>query len=212
MPGCPYFIGNTFAHLLGGLLVTGISSENPLVSDIETKPMTHLSFILFTFFLLFSLLYSPTSPFKYGLFAFYCYILGQTLSGFVKRLQQENVLSSTMVTVGVIFSAMTLVGFLDRGNLLGIGVYLYAGLAALILATLFSVFFIKDKKEASTVHLWISRLIVLLFTVYIAFDVQILKLNAKLCKSNPDYINESLNLYLDVLNLFTGVGSSLSSN
>jgi FtsH-binding integral membrane protein len=47
-----------------------------------------------------------------------------------------------------------------------------------------------------------------LFTIYIAFDVEILKENAAACNGNPDYVNESVNLYLDIVNLFTGLSNA----
>jgi FtsH-binding integral membrane protein len=209
MPGCPYFIANTFAHLLGGLLVTGISTENPLVDKIEKKPLTHLALVLFSFFLLFALLFTESGPFKYILFALFSASLGQTLTGFTKRLKQENLLSNTLIIVGTIFVCMTGIGLLDKGNMLDWEVYLSAALFGLIIAMVVTSMTTKTKKDADIVHLWISRLVVILFTLYIGFDVEVLKVNARLCKSNPDYVNESINVYLDILNLFTGVGGSL---
>jgi FtsH-binding integral membrane protein len=209
MPGCPYFIANTFAHLLGGLFITGISTENPLVKKIEKKPLTHLALVIFSFFLLFALLYTESGPFKYILFALFSAVLGQTLTGFTKRLKQENLLSNTLIIMGTIFVCMTGIGLIDKGNMLDWGVYLNAALFGLVIAMVVTSITTKTKKDADIVHLWISRLVVILFTLYIGFDVQILKENAKLCKSNPDYVNESLNVYLDILNLFTGVGGSL---
>lgn len=209
MPGCPYFIANTFAHLLGGLFITGISTENPLVDKIEKKPLTHLALVLFSFFLLFALLYTESGPFKYIVFALFSAALGQTLTGFTKRLKQENLLSNTLIILGTIFVCMTGIGLIDKGNMLDWSVYLNTALFGLVIAMVVTSITTKTKKDADIVHLWISRLVVILFTLYIGFDVQILKENAKLCKSNPDYVNESLNVYLDILNLFTGVGGSL---
>ena len=208
MPGCPYFIANTFGHLLGGLLVTGISTENPVVDGIEKKPLTHLTLILLAFFLIFALMVSEVGPFKYALFAIFCLVMGQTLSGFTKRLKQENLLSNTLIIVGTIFVCMTGIGLLDKGNMLDWGVYLSAGLFGLIVAMVITTFTTKTKEDADIAQLWISRFVVLLFTLYLGFDVQVLKVNSFLCKSNPDYVNESLNIYLDVLNLFSGVGGA----
>jgi len=206
MPGCPYFIANTLAHLLVGLLITGISTENPVVNGMEKKPMTHLALVIFAFFLLFALLFIENGPFKYILFAIFCATFGQMLTGFTKRLQQENLLSNTLVIVGTIFVCMTGIGLLDKGNMLDWGVYLSAGLFGLIVAMVVTSMTTKTQKDADIVHLWISRIVVVLFTLYIGFDIEVLKENAKLCKSNPDYINESMNIYLDVLNLFSGAG------
>jgi FtsH-binding integral membrane protein len=206
MPGCQYFIANTFAHLLGGLLVTGISTENPIINNIEKKPLSHLTMIILTFFFLFSVLSVKKGPLKYILFMLFCITIGQMLSGFVKKLKLEDVLSNTLLTVGAIFLSMTTIALFDKGNMLGWEAYLFAGLLGLILASIATMFMSKETKEANNVNMWISRFVVLLFTLYIGFDVEVMKVNATLCKSNPDYINESINLYLDIINLFSGVG------
>jgi len=208
MPGCPYFIANTFAHILGGLFLTGISSENPIVNDIDKKPMSHIAVFIITLLLLFFMFSLEPGPIKYLIFALFCGLLGQTLSGLVKRLQQENLLSNNLIILATIFFSMTAIGLLDKGNMLDWGVYLSAGLIGLIFAMIITSLMPHDKKEANTIHLWISRLVVVLFTLYIGFDVEVLKVHAKLCKSNPDYVNESLNLYLDILNLFSGIAGS----
>jgi len=208
MPGCQYFIANTFAHLMGAVLVTGISTENPLVTDLEKKPMTHITMFLLTLVLLFAMLYMEVGPIKYIVFALFCILLGQNMSGFVKRLKQENLLSNTLIIVGTIFLSMTAIGIIDKQNMLDWGVYLSAALFGLIIAMIFTAFTTKTKEDADTAHLWFSRFILILFTLYIGFDVQVLKENAKLCRSNPDYVNESINLYLDIVNLFIGAGGS----
>lgn len=210
MPGCPYFIANTFSHLFGAVLLTGLSSENPIVKDINKKPLTSIALFFLAFGLIFGIGYSEPGPHKYFMFILLCFVLGQTLSSLVKKLKAENVMSQILITVGAIFAAMTAVGFYDSGNMLKWGNYLFAGLIALIVAQVIIAFMSmgNDKKNRDTVHLWISRFVVLLFTLYVGYDVQVLKLHAKLCKSNPDYVQESINLYVDILNLFSGVGQS----
>jgi FtsH-binding integral membrane protein len=208
MPGCPYFIANTFAHLLGGLFITGISSENPAINNLDKKPISYIAIILAAFLFLYILFLTEPGPLKYLLFAIFCGLLGQSLSGLVKRLQEENLLSNNLIILGTIFFSMTVIGLLDKGNMLDWGVYLSAGLIGLIFATIITSLMTQDKKEANTINLWISRLVVVLFTLYIGFDVEVLKVNAKLCNSNPDYVNESLNLYLDIVNLFSGIAGS----
>jgi FtsH-binding integral membrane protein len=208
MPGCPYFIANTFAHLFGGLLISGISSENPVISDVDKKPLTGFTMLIFSLFLLYAIYNAEIGPLKYGLFALFCVILGQVMSGLMKRLQHEKILSGTLINTGVIFLCMVGVGLLDRGNMLGWGTYLSVALLGLIISMIVLALTTTTAKDAEVAHLWISRAIMVLFTLFIGFDVEVLKVNARLCKSNPDYINECIQLYLDVVNLFRGVSGS----
>jgi FtsH-binding integral membrane protein len=209
MPGCPYFIANTFIHLFSGLLLTGLSTEHPIMNEQDKKPITQFIMGLFSIFLLLMIFQVEVGLLKYGLFALFCFLFGQIINGFVKRLDKVAVLSDTLFIVGAIFVTMTVVGIYDKGNMLAWSAYLYAGLLGLLCATIISMFF--STKERSDASVWISRFVVLLFTLYIGYDVQVLKLHAKKCKSEPDYVNESMNLYLDVLNLFTGVGNSMTN-
>ena len=51
-----------------------------------------------------------------------------------------------------------------------------------------------------------SYLSILLFSMYIMFDTKKIIVNAENCV-NPDYINESINLVLDTMNIFTNMYS-----
>lgn len=202
---CPYFIGNTFAHLFGGLALTAVSSEHVLFQDLWNKPYTNLFLCLLLFLTLLFLLGSQVGVAKYAAFAVFCILMGQFLTGFVKQLQGENELSKTMIIVGTVFVAMMFIGFADKGNMLPVGNYLFAGLFALVVSMIATSVFMKEK-DANDLQIWFSRAIVVLFTLFLAFDVQVLREHAKACRQKPDYVQESLNLYLDIVNLFQGVG------
>jgi FtsH-binding integral membrane protein len=210
MPGCPYFIANTFVHLFGSLFLTGISTEQPIFTDLDKKPLTHIALFVIVLLLLSFIINIENTALKYFLFIIFCILFGQILSGFVKRLRQENLLSDTLTIVAIIFVCMFGVGIYDKNNILKWTNYLYAGLVGLFIAILINSLIPKTQKIAQTTHMWLSRLVVLLFTLYLAHDVQVMKLHAKKCNSNPDYISDSLNVYLDIINLFTGVGDSFS--
>lgn len=208
MPGCPYFVANTFVHLLGGLMVTGISTENPLISDIGKKPMTHLAIILVTFVNLIALMAIEPGSLKYGLYISLSVIVGQMLSGFASRLQQQETLSETLFSSGLIFFTMAAIGLIDNQNLLGWGVYLWATLSVLLIAMIYNVAITKSDNERSDWRIWLARFGVVLFALYVAFDVEILKANAAICSGEADYVGESLNLYLDMINLFANAGGN----
>ncbi len=206
MPSCPNFIANTFAHLLGGLLLTGISAESPLINRLDKKPITALFIFLLVIFTSYLIINTQKGVFKYILFFIFCVLFGQILVSVTNRLQMKGNLNEILFDVALIFMTMTFIGFVDNQNLIGWQNYLFGMLLILLLSFIASAFF-SNEKEKNTRHIWLSRLSVILFAIFIAFDVEILKENAKLCKS-PDYINESMNLYLDIANLFSGLGGS----
>ena len=206
MPGSQYFLANTFSHLLGGLIVTGISVENPLFSKLGEKPMTNFAFILTALPFLYFTYVSEPSPFKYLTFFVSCFILGQALTGLANRLEMEHELSTVFLNTAVLFATMSFLGVLDSQNALGWGIYLSISLVTLIICKALS-YFSKTYKKRPLINVLLSYFVIGLFVLFVGFDVEVLKEHA-LKNINPDYINESMNLYLDFFNLFIGLGET----
>jgi FtsH-binding integral membrane protein len=207
MPVCEYFIAKTFAHLLGGLVITGVSVEHPLMTNIDKKPLTNLLIFLLSLPALYLTLNTEPGIYKYILFTIFCVLLGQGLIGTVNRLNVKGHLYDVMYNAALVFSTMVAIGIVDNQNLLSWGTYLYACLGVLIISFLISSFLPSEEQKSAGYSVWLSRFMVVLFALFIGFDVEVLKENAKRCK-NPDYVNESINLYLDMINLFNGLAGS----
>jgi len=199
-----FFLPTVYLHLLGGTAITFASSEYPL----SKSPFYFIGIMLATLVLLFVMLAQSPGPLKYGVAILYCAVFGQLLSSLVKKLEDKRLLTQVMVSVLGIFLGMTLVGFVDNQNILGVSGYLLAGLLGLIVARIGVLIALgtgvdtQSVMSANTVLSWIGTG---LFAVIVAMDTQRLKVDAKVTKK-PDYVNSSLGLYLDILNLFSNVG------
>lgn len=195
----------TYLHLFMATLVSSISADNP----VSKSYLVPLGFALLAFVLLIVLLLMRPGFLKYGVFVLFLFCIGQSIGPFVSVLEDKNVLRKTLAMVAGIFIGMSALAFYDKQNFLGFGPYLFAGLVGLVLARVG--LWIASLAEAplSDIRTWdqiLSYMGVVLFTVYVAYDTQNLKKDALSVKGTPDYINSSLNLYLDILNLFTNVG------
>ena len=88
-------------------------------------------------------------------------------------------------------------------------IYLFIGLLTIITATIIDFFYItKDSKYKFQLKKAISYLIIIVFSLFIMHDTKRIIKNSKNCSSSPfgpDFITESSNIFLDVLNLFRGV-------
>ena len=206
MPGSPNFIRNTFLHLLGGLLTTALSAENPIFGDINKKPMTQFVMIVVLLGSLFLVNVTPIGPPKYVLYAVMCILLGQNLTALEQRLSAQGTLQWHIFITAVVFIIMAGIGTFDSQNLLEWETYLGLTLGALLISMISSALFFEGDKR-NTASMWINRVAAVLFAVYIGFDVEVLKENANV-GGTPDYIKESISLYLDVVNLFTGISNS----
>ena len=153
---------------------------------------------------------SSNTPLKYVAAVSFAYLMGQLSGPLVERLDEQNILARTLFLATGVFVGMVLVGIYDKNNLLGFGSYLFGALIGLIVAQL--ILFILtatttiQKEQYFEGRKLLSFFGVGLFSLFAAYDTQVVKLHARQCKKRGDYINESLGLFLDFVNLFQYLG------
>ena len=211
--GCPNFIGLTYLHLaVASVFSSVVAHYDPLGKigiDINKWYNLLILFIL-SIVLVTVLVFMKPGPLKYIVFAVFVFCIGTSMRDLAARLDRKDLLLDVLATVSTIFVAMTALGFYDKQNMLGFGPYLFAGLIGLILARLglgVASFVGAPSVTVSGLNQVLSIFGLLLFTIYLAYDTQMLKRMAAICKSNPDYIQGALSLYLDIINLFANVGN-----
>jgi FtsH-binding integral membrane protein len=215
MPSCNAYFGKIFAHLTAATVIAGISAEytdigNQLLQN-QNKWIKLIANVAISIVLLFGTLLTPTGGIlKYLFFAAFAFWIGQTVKPLVDKLKDKNTLQHTIFLATGVFTAMTAVGFFDKQNLLGFGPYLLFGLLGLIIAEIVLMFVNESKFVFDLVRFFG----VAIFSALTAYDVQVLKQNAKFCKAlknvgrDPDYPKESLGIFLDLVNLFSYIGDS----
>jgi FtsH-binding integral membrane protein len=216
MSSCKYFFGKVFAHLAGALAVSAASAEySNLGAELLPQSSVLIKFVVNLViglgFLYGVLLTQPGGFAKYGFFLAFAFWVGQVLKPYVERLQDKGTLTRVLTLTTGVFVAMTALGFYDSGNLLGLGPYLLAGLIGLILAQILLLALGTPEEKKKGIQ-WLSMFGVALFSLFTAYDIQVLRVNARLCKVGknsrfqPDYPVESLGIYLDFINLFSNMG------
>jgi hypothetical protein len=142
--------------------------------------------------------------------AILAYVFGQLSGPLVERLDEQNILARTLFLATGVFVGMVAVGIYDKNNMLGFGPYLFGALIGLIIAQLIMVILAAtttiQKEQFFEGRKLLSLFGVALFSLFAAYDTQIVKLHARQCKKRGDYINESLGLFLDFINLFQNIG------
>lgn len=193
------FIGLTYLHLTAALVVTAVSSENPLPSSIAL----HIAEVVALFALIIMMGVTKPSPLKYVMFAAFCYIIGQILAPFVQKLEAKGTLREVLASVAGIFLAMTVVGFVDNQNFLGFGGYLIAALLGLIVARIVLIVAklgSPDSTDFTKMNTILNWLATVLFAVFIAYDTQ--RLKDRRVQKTKNYVDSSMGLFLDIINLF----------
>lgn len=98
-----------------------------------------------------------------------------------------------------ILVVMATVATISKRDFSGLGKWLFAGMLTVLAAAVANIFF-----QIPALHLVISALIVAIFSGYILYDVQQI-ING----GETNYISATLNIYLDVYNIFSGLLSLL---
>jgi FtsH-binding integral membrane protein len=219
MPSCNNYFGKLFAHLAAVLAVSAVSSETSNIGSTMYGNSTVLVKTIANLVILFALmsgifLTKPGGIPKYAFFIGFAFWIGQILKPYVTRLKDKKILTNILILTTGVFVGMMALGFYDNMNLLGFGPYLFAGLIGLILAQLL-VLALGTPEEKKQGFQFLRFFGIALFAAYTAYDVQVLRQNAKMCrniqknlKMDPDYPVESIALYLDFLNLFVKIGNN----
>jgi FtsH-binding integral membrane protein len=216
----PLFLTTTYFYLFISTVITSISRQYPITQDLWGS----LLFFIVSIGLLFTVLKMSPGPIKHVVFLGLLLSLGQMFGPLDKNITNGNAIRNTLVMVAGIFLGMTVLAFIDKGNFLGFGPYLFAGIIGLIVARLALTFYGYEKGKSwdmTTIGIdtdfkqWdkiLSYIGVGIFALYTAYDTQILKKYGESLgpKGKPDYINASLDLYLDILNLFVNVEDIVS--
>lgn len=187
-------IGMTYLHLTGALALTAVSSEYP----ITTSPVIAIIEFIALFAIIFIIIPTRPGPYKYLLFAAFAFLIGQSLAPTVDKLQARGTLREVLASVAGIFLAMTAVGFLDNQNVLGFGPYLFAALIGLVVGRLILLFTQVGGADVTKANSLLNLFATGLFAVYVAYDTQLIKQ-----ERSKDYVNSSMGLFLDIINLFT---------
>jgi FtsH-binding integral membrane protein len=153
--------------------------------------------VICTFLALFALImYRRKTPINYILLSIYTILQGHTLATTSCLYDPEVVLQALLLTFGI-FVGLTLFTFQTKIDFSGYRTYLFTGLWGLILYLFLSLFL----PPSSFVNSLIVGFSALLFCGFIIVDTQDL-----MARFSPeDYIIASVELYLDVINLFISI-------
>lgn len=214
---CENYYGKVFAHVAGALGIAAMSAEyvdisGSLQRSFSMQILMIILTLVISLILLFGIFWTePGSPFQYVLFVAFAFWLGQSMHTMVSKLESRQKLKQILILTVGIFLGMMAIGFYDKQNTLGFGMYFMASLAGLIVAHIFLIFFYS--KEA---HSIISTLGVALFSLLVVYDTQVIKKNKQVCNVllkrgiKPNFPKESLGLFLDFINLFANLSQQQS--
>ena len=130
------------------------------------------------------------------LFGLYSFVTGLTFSTIFVAYRIDSIIMVFGITA-LTFAIMALVGTFTNIDLTKLGTILFMGLLGIIIASIINIFL-----GSQTLDLGIIIIGIVIFTLYIAYDVQKVKYIAQTLEEDKAAIICAFELYLDFINLF----------
>lgn len=130
------------------------------------------------------------------LFGLYSFVTGLTFSTIFVAYRIDSIIMVFGITA-LAFAIMALIGTFTNIDLTKLGTILFMGLLGIIIASLINIFL-----GSQTLDLGIIIIGIIIFTLYIAYDVQKVKYIAQTLEEDKAAIICAFELYLDFINLF----------
>ena len=228
MPTCDNYVFNVYLYLALSITLIGLFSYviNNLISKNETEkhelmPMSYiynkLGMYIFLGMILtfvFILMMAFTSSFSkeghvYNHIIWLLFIASISLMiyPYFKAEELSNVIDDALLSTAMVFIFMSLIVYMNPSFFSGSYNYvmpgLIVGLLAIILVSLYNMFFVKDTEQFKKTSLYISYVVIVLFSLFVSYDTSKIFDMAKICVKYPNYPKSSINFFLDLLNLFT---------
>ncbi len=206
---CDNYVLNTYLYFIlswGVILATTTTLKNLDVklNDLFSGPFTIL-LALSSICLLVGLLFIPPKLFftKHFLYIAEMILLGITIYPYF--VNNKSLFYHVAITTLAILVLLSLITY-SVPNLVKDSwfIYLFISLIALFIARITELVITYRNKKRPKFSRWVSYISILVFSLFIMYDTKKVLVNADKCV-NPDYINESINLVLDSLNLFSSL-------
>ena len=131
------------------------------------------------------------------LFCAYSFLTGLTFSSIFVIYEISSIIYVFGITA-LLFLIFALIGYFTKIDLTKIGVYLFMILLGVIICSIINIFV-----GSKTFDLGITIVCLIVFIIYIAYDMQVIKRNLYLISEEDNLaVYGALQLYLDFINIF----------
>ena len=135
-------------------------------------------------------------PLNFGLLGLFTLTEAYMVSCITSIYDPTTVFIAAILTASIVV-ALTIYAFTTKTDFTVCGGLLFTALMAVCIASIFTIFF-KNK----IVQIIISAISVVVFSIYLIYDTQLILGNGELKLTVDDYIFAAMNLYLDIIRIF----------
>jgi FtsH-binding integral membrane protein len=202
---CQNPILGSYLYLLLGFVVMYFFSSIIAENRLDTNMVPFIGSIIMVFVLTFLVITMPPQNFgaKHLLWFAYLFCLSMILSP--SRLHGNTVIKTLIISLGIFLTLSVFANLFKDFVPMSWERQLIYALLGLIIVSIISAVFFQNSKMVFTYISIISLIVFALFTLIDTRKLEMIDCN------NPDYINNTLNLLLDSVNIFVNV-YSLNNN
>ena len=227
-PTCDNYVFNVYLYLAMSITLIGLFAYviNELISKNDSEkhqlmPMNQIyntlgSYIfggmilgfIFIIMIAFTQHFSKTGHlYNHIIWLLFLASISVMIFPYFKAQEIAGVVDDALVSTALVFVFMSIIVyaqphfFSSSYNFVMPG--LIVGLLAIIIVSLFNLFFVKDAQQMRNTSLYISYIVIVLFSLFVSYDTSKMFELAKVCVNYPNYPKSSIDFFLDLLNLFT---------
>lgn len=192
-----------FTWLFFGLLITfGIGYSLSLNTDLMTKVLSigilPIIIIEIAIAIFLGVRIAKMNPITTKiLYILFCIVSGVTFSSIFVVFKVSSIIFIFLITA-IIFGVLAFYGYITKRDLTKLGVILFVSLLVMVIAIIINAIFLKS----SSLDLGLTILGVIIFTLYIAYDVNKVKYLMNSIGEEKAAVYGAFQLYLDFINLF----------
>ena len=202
---CENPILGSYVYLLLGFVIMYFFSSIIVEYRYDTNIIPYIASIIMVFVLTFFLITMPPQNFGTKHILWFAYLFCLSMMLMPSRLNENTVIKTLVISVGI-FLTLSVFAYLFKDFIpISWERQLIYVLIGIIIVSIISAVFYSNSKAIFT---YISIISIIVFGLFILIDTR--KLEMIDC-NNPDYINNTINLLLDSVNIFVNV-YSLNSN
>ena len=137
-----------------------------------------------------------TVPINYIILTIFTISYGWVIAAYTILFTKTSVLFVLFLTI-VTVTSLTVYAFITKSDFTGLGGFLSTALIVLIVASILEFFF-----PMPLLNLLLSYLSLMLFSIYLIYDVQLVAGDKEKKYSEDDYILAAIGIYLDIIGIF----------
>lgn len=204
---CANYLMNTYLYLILSVAISLATVESMAFNNIILTNMTYFGIFVASLILMIIMLMTPVKHFllKHLFFIIVISLFGSMIYPYF--IKNKTLFDHTGITTIILLIILTIIAnkfpnFIKDSW----SSYLFIALIGLILARIIELgmLYFDKLKYNNPYGQIISYISIIVFIFFVLYDTKKVQEHAKQCVE-ADYINESLNLFLDALNLFTNI-------